>query len=53
MENLHNKFFEFIRHFNITEDFKDDQVFKLDLRGNLQTEEIQITFYPYQQCNIS
>ena len=37
MENLRNKFFEFRHHFNITEDFKDDQVFKLDFRGNLIT----------------
>ena len=30
MANLNNKVFEFRRHFNITESFKDDQVFKLD-----------------------
>ena len=37
MENLNNKVFEFRRQFNITESFKDDQVFKLDPRGNLIT----------------
>ena len=37
MANLKNKVFEFRRHFNITKSFKDDQVFKLDPRGNLIT----------------
>ena len=37
MANLNNKVFEFRRHFDITDDFKDDQVFKLDPRGNLIT----------------
>ena len=64
MANLNNKVFELRRHFDITDDFKNDQVFKLDLSGNLitfwnnkiiilQTEEIQQSFYPYRQCNIS
>ena len=36
MTNLNNKVQEFRRHFNITaESFKDDQVFKLDPKGNL------------------
>ena len=37
MANLNNKVLEFKRHFNITEDFRDDKVFKLDPRGNLIT----------------
>ena len=37
MANLNNKVFEFRRHFDITDDFKDDQVFKLDPRGKLIT----------------
>ena len=63
MANLNNKVLEFKRHFNITEDFRDDKVFKLDPRGNLITvwnnkdyyltiEEIQLSFYLNQQCNI-
>ena len=63
MANLNNKVLEFKRHFNITEDFRDDKVFKLDPRGNLitvwnnkiiilQIEEIQLSFYLNQQCNI-
>ena len=35
MANLNNKVQEFRRQFNITKNFKDDQVFKLDPRGNL------------------
>ena len=35
MTNLNNKVQEFRRHFNITKSFKDDQVFKLDPKGNL------------------
>ena len=35
MANLNNKVQEFRRQFNITKSFKDDQVFKLDPRGNL------------------
>ena len=35
MANLNNKVFDFRRHFNIPKSFKDDQVFKLDPRGNL------------------
>ena len=35
MANLKNKVSEFRRQFNITKSFKDDQVFKLDPRGNL------------------
>ena len=35
MANLKNKLDEFRRQFNITKSFKDDQVFKLDPRGNL------------------
>ena len=34
MANLNNEVFEFRRHFDIADDFKDDQVFKLDPRGN-------------------
>ena len=37
MANLKNEVFDFRRHFNITESFKDDQVLKLDPRGNLIT----------------
>ena len=37
MANLNNKVFEFKRYFNITEDFRDDQVFKLDRSENLIT----------------
>ena len=35
MTNLNNKVQEFRYHFNITKSFKDDQVFKLDPKGNL------------------
>ena len=35
MANLKNKLVDFRRQFNITKSFKDDQVFKLDPRGNL------------------
>ena len=35
MANLKNKLVDFRRYFNITKSFKDDQVFKLDPRGNL------------------
>ena len=35
MTNLNNKVQEFRRQFNITKSFKDDQVFKLDPKGNL------------------
>ena len=37
MANLKSKVFDFRRHFNITKSFKNDQVFKLDPRGNLIT----------------
>ena len=37
MANLNNRVFDFIRHFNTTESFKDNQVFKVDPRGNLIT----------------
>ena len=37
MANLNNKVFEFRCHFDIIDDFKDEQVFKLDLMGNLKT----------------
>ena len=65
MTNLNNKVQEFRRHFNITKSFKDDQVFKLDPKGNLiadggtmkiiilQTKEIQQSFFLFQRCNIS
>ena len=35
MANLNNKVSEFRHQFNITKSFKDDQVFKLDPKGNL------------------
>ena len=35
MANLNNKVQEFRHQFNITKSFKDDQVFKLDPKGNL------------------
>ena len=35
MTNVNNKVQEFRRQFNITKSFKDDQVFKLDPKGNL------------------
>ena len=35
MTNLNNKVQEFRHQFNITKSFKDDQVFKLDPKGNL------------------
>ena len=35
MANLNNKVQEFRRQFSITKSFKDDQVFKLDPKGNL------------------
>ena len=37
MANLKNKLVDFRRHFNITESFKDDQVFKLDPKGKLNS----------------
>ena len=35
MADLNNKVQEFRRQFNITKSFKDDQVCKLDPKGNL------------------
>ena len=37
MANLNNKVQEFRRQFNITESFKDDQVFKLDPKRKLNS----------------
>ena len=64
MANLKNNVSEFRRQFNITKSFKDDQVFKIDPRGNLiavwnnedyylTNKRIQQGFFLFQRCNIN